>query len=178
MSNDESYVDPETGEIHVPAERSNAEIERMPMAPTSPALPDKYVKLREMMADAESRAAMSPEEIQHSMVERILNAATIDEVFAIQEARHARDLLGVPIEVVDFKFNESDFEAGAKYYVVLDCYDVETGDKMAVTCGGATVVAQLYQLGHLGAFPIKVKFSQSKRPTKQGFFPLSLEPAT
>jgi hypothetical protein len=178
MSDEQGYVDPQTGEIHVPAEAAGTDIERLPMAPTVPAVPDKFVKLREMMADAESRAAMSPEEIQQSMVERILNAATIDEVFAIQEARHARDLLGVALEVVDFKFNESDFEAGAKYYVVLDAFDVETGDKMAVTCGGATVVAQLYQLGHLGAFPVKVKFQQSKRPTKQGFFPLSLEPAT
>lgn len=174
---DESYVDPETGEVHNPDTTPGTDIEKLPMAPTAPAIPEKFARLQAMMKDAGERASMDPEEIQRSILEKILGAATIDEVFAVQEARHARDLLGIPLEVTDFRFNESDFTEGSKYYVVLDCYDVETGDKMAVTCGGATVVAQLYQLQHLGAFPIKIKFTQPNRPTKQGFFPLALEPA-
>lgn len=177
MNDEQGYVDPNTGEIHVPADQPGTDVEVLPPGPAVPAVPDKFVQLRAMMQDAEDRAAMSPEEIQQSIVERILGAATIDEVFAIQEARHARDLLGVPIEVTDFKFQESAFDEGAKYYVVLDAYDVDSGEKMAVTCGGATVVAQLYRLGQLGAFPVKVKFTQTKRPTKSGKFPMSLEPA-
>jgi hypothetical protein len=177
MSDEQGYVDPNTGEIHVPNDQPGTDVEVVPTGPAVPAIPDKFVQLRAMMQDAEDRAAMSPEEIQASIVERILGAATIDDVFAIQEARHARDLLDVPIEVVDFKFQESTFDEGAKYYVVLDAFDVSTGEKMAVTCGGATVVAQLYRLGQLGAFPIKVKFAQTKRPTKSGKFPMSLEPA-
>lgn len=177
MSKDQGYVDPATGEIHVPNGEPGTDVEVLPPGPATPAVPDKFVQLRAMMQDAEDRAAMSPEEIQASIVERILGAATIDDVFAIQEARHARDLLDVAIEVTDFKFQESSFAEGAKYYVVLDAYDVATGEKMAVTCGGATVVAQLYRLGQLGAFPIKVKFAQTKRPTKSGKFPMSLEPA-
>ncbi len=171
------YVDPKTGEIHVPAEGEAPNTDLVPVGGALEPIPEKYARLQAMMKEAGDRAAMSPEDIQRSILEKILGAATIDEVFAVQEARHARDLLGVPLEVTEFRFNESDFTEGSKYYVVLDCYDVETGDKMAVTCGGATVVAQLYQLQHLGAFPIKVKFTQPLRPTKQGFFPLSLEPA-
>lgn len=178
MSDAEGYVDPQTGEIHVPDDQAGTDIERLPMAPTVPAQAGSFAELEKMLGEAKDRSTQSPEEIQRSMLEKILSATTVDEVYAVQDVRHARDILGEAFEATDIRFNVSDYTDGVPFYLIVDGYDVATGDKITVTCGGATVMAQLYQLKRLGAFPAKVKFQQAKKATKQGYFPLHIEPAT
>lgn len=176
----ESYVDPQTGEIHVPdgnpAEPGTDLVPAPPsgVATDEGAAPAALVALLGQMKDAQE---LDPEEISKQIIGRILNAATVDEVLSTGDARHARELLGQPILIHSVKLNESDFTDSAGVYMVAECSDPDFGESFAVTFGSPHCMAQAYKLHELGALPAKVKFTQSSKPTRRGFFPMRLEPA-
>lgn len=169
----EGYVDPETGEIHVPEEGASTDL--VPRAGADVELVPN--RLAALLTEMKDRAELDPEQVAQEIVNRILHAATIDEVLASGEARHAREILDQAVIVTAIKLNESDYADHAGIYMVADCSDPEFGESFAVTCGSATVMAQLYRLSELNAFPCKVKFTQSRKATRNGFFPMRLEPA-
>lgn len=170
-------VDPETGEVTGPETGLVPVGDQSPeVLPRSPA--EMSQRLGAMLSDAKSRAMEDPEEISRSIVERILKAETFEDVFAPQAVRHARELLDVPLVVHGIRFNQSDFEAGFGFYCLVDCTDAETGESVVVSVGGRNVMAQLFRADQLGVFPAKLKFTQPARPTRQGYWPLWLTPAT
>lgn len=169
----DNYVDPETGEIHVPGE-PGTDVEVAQSGDLVAVAPNR---LAELLSEMKDRAEVDPAEVERDIVNRILQAATADEVLATGDARHARDLLDQPLMIHSIKLNESDFSDGAGIYMVADCSDPDFGDIFAVTTGSSTCMAQLYRLSELGALPCKAKFVQSTKATKRGFFPMRLEPA-
>lgn len=176
----ENYVDPTTGEIHVPSGEPGNDVEVLDAAgtdivpaPASPAPP----ALLDLLGRMKEASELTPEEISQQIISRILNAATADEVLATGDARHARELLGQPILLHSVKLNESDVEGGLDVYMIAECSDPDFGETFAVTFGSPHCMAQAYKLHELGALPAKVKFAQSAKPTRRGFFPMRLEPA-
>lgn len=138
-----------------------------PVLPTSDAF-------ETMLAATHSQALEDPDAAARAITERILNATTIEEILGQPEVRHARDLLDVPVLVNAVHFNQSDFEEGPGFYAIVDVEDPDTGDTFAVSCGGRNVMAQLYALAKIDAFPAKVKITQARKPTRQGYWPLWL----
>lgn len=116
-----------------------------------------------------------PEEIERQIIGQILSAETVDEVLASGTTTPARDILERPIVMGDVKFLNSEYEQGAPFFAVIDAVDVQTGERLPVSCGGKKVLAQLLKCKSHGWFPQKVVFRQSARPTKAGYFPLRLE---
>lgn len=127
-----------------------------------------------MLETSRSQALEDPEQVSRTIAERILSAGSVEEVLTPGEARHARELLDTPVTVHAVHFNQSDFEDGIGFYAVVDVTDTESGDTFAVTCGGRNVMAQLYQLARLNALPCDVRFTQARKPTRAGYWPLWL----
>ena len=127
-----------------------------------------------MLESSRSQALEDPETVQRAIVERILAAKSVEEILTPSETRHARDLLDEPVTVHAVRFNESDFEDGIGFYAVVEVTTPDTGDSFAVTCGGRNVMAQLYALAACDAFPCDVKFTQARKPTRAGYWPLWL----
>lgn len=169
----ESYVDPETGEIKVPQE-PGTDVEVMPPGGTVAETPNR---LAELLREMKDRVELDPEEISRQIVNRILQAATADEVLATGDVRHARDILGQGVLIHSIKLNESDYADGAGVYMIVEVSDPDFGESFVVSTGSGHCMAQLYRLSELGALPCKAKFTQATKPTKNGNFPMRLEPA-
>lgn len=169
----DNYVDPTTGEIHVPDE-PGTDLEPAAAPGAAEAVPNR---LAELLTEMKDRADMDPEQISREIVNRILAAATAEEVLATGDVRHAREILGQPILIHAIKLNTSDYSDGAGVYMVVEASDPDFGESFAVSTGSAHCMAQLYRLSELGALPCKAKFTQATKATKAGFFPMRLEPA-
>lgn len=118
--------------------------------------------------------AFDPQQAALAIVERILHAGSIEDVLKQQEAIHARDVLGQVLHLLGYGVQESDFDGSAKFYMLLNCVS-DDGEPYNVTCGAINVMAQVYKLGQLNAFPIDVRIVENAKPTKAGYKPMWLE---
>lgn len=112
--------------------------------------------------------------------DKIFAATTVDEILGgvAGEAIHAEDIIGVPLLITAVRFNASDVTNvnALPAYAVMECVTT-SGEARVVTCGGTTVMAQLYKLIVLDAFPQAVFIRRSAKPTRNGFYPMHLETA-
>jgi hypothetical protein len=116
--------------------------------------------------------------------EKIFAATSVEDVLGgvTGEAIHAENIVDVPLLVRSVRFNPSDVTNpnALPAYAVMDCIDTQ-GEVKVVTCGATTVMAQLYKLIVLGAFDngasVAVVIRRSKKPTRNGFYPMNLENA-
>lgn len=119
-------------------------------------------------------------EISLSIIDRILNAETEEDVFAAVGALvHSRDeLVNVPIEVTDVRYNVSRFEGETSlgFYAVFDFVDLRNNVKKTGSVGSLNCMAQLYRLAKLGKLPAELKLSRTAAPTASGFYPLFFVP--
>lgn len=116
-----------------------------------------------------------PEDIADRITARILAAGSVDEVLRQQTLDKARDWVDVPLEVRGIKFNSSDMEGGIGAYAVMDAVSVKEGTALQVACGARNVLAQLYKLQQLDAFPVRVVLREAKNQTEGGGRPMWLE---
>jgi hypothetical protein len=132
--------------------------------------------LAEFLSAGRASAALDPNQAALDMVQRILNAETVEDVLKRAEAIHARELVDQTIVLTGVRFNESDLKAdGPGFYALLEIVD-ENGEAQVVTCGAVTVMAQAWKLNKLGALPMRVVLREAEKETKNGFRPMHLEP--
>lgn len=151
------------------------------MADNKPAVPadDGDSALVRYLQGVSETAVEDPEMVAREVVKRILTATSIDDVLKPQTLIHAEDMLWVPIEVTDVRFNQSDKEGNLTgAYAVIDAKRMDTGQQVQISCGGQNVMAQLYQLKRLEALPLPVRLRQADKPTARGYYPLWLEAVT
>lgn len=107
---------------------------------------------------------------------RILRAESVDDVLAPQAPVPLQQLIGFPIVVDGVRWMRSDFDEGPGMYALVDAVHRDTGEKFLGTCGGMNVLAQLFAMDRLGAFPVHVVVTRARKATANGYFPLWLEP--
>lgn len=116
-----------------------------------------------------------PEAVTMEIVGRILAADTVEGVLKRADATHARDYLDKPFMLGEVRFNKGDFEdSGTNFYAVLSGADPD-GEKVVVTCGAKSVIAQAWKLADMGALPLGVVIKEAKRQTAAGYKPMWLE---
>lgn len=145
------------------------------MAKTNPA-PTPDVVHGELMTRIDAAGeltALDPDAISEQIMLRILNAGTKEQVLAGLKAVAAEKILGLPMLINAVHFNESNLKDGEGVYAVIDC--TIGGSSCAVTCGSRTVLAQLFRLKQLEAYPLRVRLTQSETKTASGFYPMQLE---
>lgn len=127
-------------------------------------------------------ADLSPDEAHESIVRRVMAAESVSEVLAEQQVTHSRDILDVPFMLESVHFNESTIDGeGPGFYGILNGTRMDTNEKVTVSCGGRTVLAQLYKLQVLADGlpngPVAIRLRQADKPSKRGYFPLWLRAA-
>lgn len=125
-----------------------------------------------------------PQEIQETdaeamsseIVRQLLAAESDEELESFGNAQGWRDLLGVPIKIDGFSWRPSEFEGeGASIYFVVFGNRLDTGAKVVLTTGSRNIMAQLANMAKRRTLGGAVRIAEkADRPTKGGFYPLSL----
>lgn len=134
---------------------------------------DSDSAIARFLSAAQTQQVIDPEQAALDMVRRILTADSAEEVLEGREAIHAADVLGQTLTVVGVRWNDSDTAGGPGFYALMDCVDAE-GQGFAVTCGAISVMAQLFRMSELNAFPVRVCIEEAAKPTKSGYRPMHL----
>lgn len=132
-------------------------------------VPVSETRLAEFMAAATSQEPVDALAVSIDIAKRILAAETVEDVFGEQEAIHAKDVIGEPLLITGFTFNESTIGGeGPAFYMLIECADPQ-GEAFKVTCGALNVMAQVFRLSQMGALPLIAKIEESGKPTKAGY---------
>ena len=133
-------------------------------------------EVEQFIAGATAQVLDDPEAVARAIAQDILTAPTVDEVFARRELTHARDVLGETLTVLGVRWMQGDYDnTGPGFYAVMECANAD-GEKVQISCGARNVMAQLWRLNQLGAFPIRIAIVESGRTTAAGYKPMTLEP--
>lgn len=142
---------------------------------TQALVPASEARLVEFLAAAQSQEPVDPAQAAMDIVRRILAADSVEDVLKGTPAIHAGDVVGQPLTIVGFTFNESDLkEGGPGFYMLIECVDAQ-GEPFKVTCGAVNVMAQLWRLGQLDAMPLRAKITEAEKATSRGYRPMWLE---
>lgn len=97
-----------------------------------------------IMGDGELPDRADPEAMSRAIMERILNAETMEDAFTQQNLTPLRSMLDTPFKITDVHFNRSKIEGeGAPVYAIVDVVLLDTGEQVSCSCGGKNVLAQL-----------------------------------
>lgn len=135
---------------------------------------DSDAALARFLSSATEQAPVDPAAATMDIIRRILAGDTAEDVLQQQAALHARDFINDPLTILGYTYNESDFEQGPKFYMVIDAVTSD-GESAKITCGALNVMAQLFRLNELKAFPIKARIVETGKATKAGYKPMWLE---
>lgn len=119
-----------------------------------------------------------PAEISREIMMQLLSADSDEQLQNFGNATGWKELIGVPIKLMGFRWRPSDLEQGSPVYVVVHGFRVDTGEQVVLTTGAANVLAQLSNLAsrnRLGEPDCIWMLAESDKPTKAGFTPLHLE---
>jgi hypothetical protein len=105
------------------------------------------------------------------IVGALLNAKTLDDLNAPWEASKAERLVGTVLRLDAATRRPSDFKQGLGVFLVLHCTDTRTGEKVTVTTGAVSVVAQVVNLYATNKIPAYIEFVVAERPTEAGYRP-------
>jgi hypothetical protein len=114
---------------------------------------------------------------QADMLRRVLSANTNEEIFAgLPGLDNVTSHLGESLTITKVTgLRNSDYpEAVLGVFLIVEAVGVE-GDVFALAIGSADGIVKFLQANDKGTFPMVVKFSQSTRPTKNGFYPVNVE---
>lgn len=141
------------------------------VTPFGPALMDlvQWCADKVSVNDQDEWAAME------AMVAEVMASDTPDAVFREGLTIKAEDIVGTPITIMGFRVAETDFSEGFPFYVLLDVMIGQPPTKRVVSVGAFKVLAQIRRLDDLGEWPQVCTFTQPKKPTRNGHFPLSLK---
>jgi hypothetical protein len=116
-----------------------------------------------------------------AIVDQIMTAETLDEILSPAELTTAEEILGVPLQIFNWRPTRSEYTGGLEFYAIIECVRADTHLTDLVGCGAANVVAQLKRMSQLGYLPatgdkppVICKIVKSKRPTPDGNWPLRL----
>lgn len=119
----------------------------------------------------------SSEDAARGIMEQILTAPDVDSVLATFESAPIADYLGIPIEVHGVRWRPSAFTEGAPIFAVIDAVELANGERLTLTTSGRSVMAGLFRLEQLQAFPIALQVVEAKKATAAGYKPLQLKRA-
>ena len=147
------------------------------MASTDIAVIDHEAVTKALLDGIELPEVESGEDASRSIVARILASEDAETVLADSAATPAQEVLGRPLQVYGVRWLRSAYEEGPVVFALLDVADIESGERMTVSCGARNVMAQLLRLDQLGALPVAVVIRKADKATANGYYPLWLAKA-
>jgi hypothetical protein len=155
-------TDTKTGTVVKPETASNlpANERHRPAQPRVPSELDKYLH------DAKSADGDPDVDPYELIIRQVLAADSPAAVLTPVEALQGRDLVNVPLMLLDFQLNQSEFDTGSPFYASMAVL-TPGGDPAVANCGHKKVLAQLVKLKQFNEFPYRVMFHE-RGVSKQG----------
>lgn len=145
------------------------------------AMPDVLAELERILITNERVEDVASEDdadrIASEIIAQILAAGSDKELDMMQGGAIGwRDLLGVPVELIGFRWRPSSFEDGSSLFFVVLGNRLDTGDPVILTTGARNVLAQLVNRAQRGTLTgAIVKLVEAPKATRNGFKPLWLQ---
>ena len=134
---------------------------------TQPGLAEAFLAMLEAVPEPDDDAAAK-------IVAAILGATDAEGLDAPWDTDGFRKNIGRALVVDGITKRPSDYVGGLRVYLGCDCRDYVTGEKLFLTTGSVSSVAQLVRAHTLGVFPLYVVAEEATKPTKNGFTPYHL----
>jgi hypothetical protein len=109
------------------------------------------------------------------ILEVIAQATDASELDAAWRTDDLAELAGIPLLIRGIAKAPSDFQGGLPWFLIVDAVNETSGERLTVTTGAVSVVAQLVRAFAMGAFPLRVRVVVAERPTSKGYYPQHLE---
>lgn len=109
------------------------------------------------------------------ILEALFNAKNIYELDTPFNAESLSAYKDTVITINSARRAPSEFKGGLGVYLILDCTNMETGEKFTVTTGSIVTVAQVLRMFSLDVLPAVVIPRVADKATKSGFYPQHLE---
>jgi len=103
-----------------------------------------------------------PEQVAFQIRGSIIAAQTVEQILAAFDSEGWLELLGVPVQIDGVAWRRSALPDGLPVYAVVRGTRLDTGDACVLTTGGGSVMAALYRLDELDAWPQTLKLEQTK----------------
>lgn len=132
--------------------------------------------------EAQIPALQSSLDIVERIQAAILAGQSDEDVFEAAAAGLAsgENLVDVPLNLLNYTYNKSGFEAGLPVYAVVSAVNLETGEKIDFSFGASSAIAQLHRFEALKPFKERDGLNlaiRSKR-TASGYDALYFGPLT
>lgn len=111
------------------------------------------------------------------IVNRILNAATVDDVIAQTQSDKLETLYGTVITIHGFRIMPSDLDEGIGAYAVIDYTPDGKSEHRITTTSAYGVLAQLFRTWQLSGFPLRCAVLEIDTGKKGRNNPVYLGPA-
>lgn len=152
------------------------EIEQVTDSQSPAIVDDREANIAKFKAVVESMKATNvdedPEMAMESMIAQVMGAIDVSDVLG-NTVTGLKDMLKVPMMISSVELRPSDFEQGLGAYAVIHCQD-DAGNSLVVTTGSFMVIVQLAKFHELNAYPLRCMAVEATKPTKGGYYPLSL----
>lgn len=111
-----------------------------------------------------------------SLLAQIIEATETADLDAPWRADGLTAYLGSRLRIDGLRRMPSEYSGGLPFFLIVEAADLETGQRITLTTGAVSVVAQLVKAWSLGAIPgWRVIPRQADRPSSSGYFPQHLE---
>jgi hypothetical protein len=117
-----------------------------------------------------------PAEIQRMIVNRIVSAQSIDELFIETGTVATKEVVGVPLMVQDCRLLKGEIEGEEGVYMLIEAVRGDTGELVALNSGAPNIMSILYRGKKLGLLPLQVEVAEAGRARPGYNAPLTLKP--
>ena len=142
---------------------------------TTHAEQEELAMFREALLTGELEVDIDPAVVMARIAERIMDSPDLEAAFKEPPLWSAKDQTGTPYELRRLNLHASKFEGGGPVFASVDAVDLSTGEVGVLNTSAVKHLAKLYVMARDHAFPVKVRITQSIRPTAGGFYPLDFE---
>jgi hypothetical protein len=132
-------------------------------------LPSKTSAAEALELRLDKLPALDLTDVVERTMSRIINAASPEEAAANPESQGLRDLAGRTIVVHDILgCLPSTMKTGPSRYIVLDCTDTESGERLTTTTGSVYAVGTALRYWEMGWFPATFRVVELESASNPG----------
>lgn len=136
---------------------------------------DALAQFRQALLTGELEVDIDPAVVMARIAERIMDSPDLEAAFKDPPLWSAKDQTGTPYELRRLNLHASRFEGGVPVFASVDAVDLTTGEVGVLNTSAVKHLAKLYVMARDHRFPVKVRITQSIRPSAGGFYPLDFE---
>jgi hypothetical protein len=117
-----------------------------------------------------------PAQIQRMIVERIVSATSIDELFTQTGTIATQKMVGIPLILTDSRLMSGEIDGEDSVYMILEATREDTGELVVLNSGAPSIMAISYRAKKLGILPMQVEVAEAGKARGGRNAPLTLRP--